>query len=103
MNENEFWMVIVLCGFGISFVGMIMHYVNEAVKNHHKYKQHWGKDPDGIPPMFEKMADKVMEERDAELDDLKERVAILERLVTEQHHISESQKLADEIENLQHK
>lgn len=103
MNDNEFWVTIVLACMGFSFFGMVFHYTNEMIKNHHKNKLQWGNDPDNIPPMFEKMTDKVMEERDAELDDLKERVATLERLVTEHHHISESQKLANEIDNLQEK
>lgn len=103
MNDNEFWFS--MAGMlGLFFLlWMLLNFVNQYIKQYHKNKQYWGKSPDSIPPMFEKMTDKVMEERDAELDDLKERVATLERLVTEHHHISESQKLANEIDNLQEK
>ena len=50
-----------------------------------------------VPPMFQKMMEKAMEERDNELQDLKDRVAVLEKIVTDNH---QSNSLADEIERL---
>ena len=50
-----------------------------------------------VPPMFQKMMEKAMEERDNEVQDLKDRIAVLEKIVTDNHH---SNSLADEIEKL---
>ena len=50
-----------------------------------------------VPPMFQKMMEKAMEERDNEVQALKERVAVLEQIVTDNH---KSNSLADEIERL---
>ena len=50
-----------------------------------------------VPPMFQKMMEKAMEERDNEVQALKERVAVLEKIVTDNHN---SNNLADEIERL---
>jgi hypothetical protein len=38
-----------------------------------------------IPPMFQKLLDKAMTERDAEQQRLKERITTLERIVVESH------------------
>jgi predicted transcriptional regulator len=50
-----------------------------------------------VPPMFEKMLEKAMEERDAEIKGLKERVEVLEKIVTDTHA---SMSLATEIDKL---
>jgi hypothetical protein len=50
-----------------------------------------------VPPMFEKMLAKAMEERDAEIRGLKERVEVLEKIVTDNHA---SVSLASEIDKL---
>ena len=50
-----------------------------------------------VPPLFEKMLEKAMEERDAEISALKERVQVLESIVVETH---KSKRLADEIDRL---
>jgi len=50
-----------------------------------------------VPPMFHKMLDKAMAERDAELQVLRERIEVLEKIVTDGH---KSHSLADEIERL---
>src|SRR5687767_6427407 len=50
-----------------------------------------------VPPMFEKMLEKAMEERDAEIQDLRERVEVLEKIVTDSHA---SVSLASEIDKL---
>jgi hypothetical protein len=50
-----------------------------------------------VPPMFEKMLEKAMEERDAEIRELRERVEVLEKIVTDNHA---SSSLANEIDKL---
>jgi hypothetical protein len=50
-----------------------------------------------VPPMFEKMMERAMEDRDAEVRALKERVAVLEKIITDNHS---SNNLAEEIERL---
>lgn len=50
-----------------------------------------------VPPMFEKMLEKAMEERDAEIQVLRERIEVLEKIVTDTHA---SVSLADEIDRL---
>ena len=50
-----------------------------------------------VPPMFDKMLEKAMQERDAEIKSLRERIEVLEKIVTDNHGAS---KLADEIEKL---
>jgi hypothetical protein len=50
-----------------------------------------------VPPMFQKMMEKAMEERDNEVQALKERVAVLEKIITDNHNTN---NLADEIERL---
>ena len=49
------------------------------------------------PPMFTKMMEKAMAERDAEVRDLKDRIIVLEKIITETH---KSHSLAEEIERL---
>lgn len=62
----------------------------------------WKPDPENthIPPMFSKMLEKAMAERDAEIRSLRERVEVLEKIVTDGH---KSATLADEIEQLRDK
>ncbi|MES2626264.1 MAG: hypothetical protein V4628_13350 [Pseudomonadota bacterium] len=50
-----------------------------------------------VPPMFQKMMEKAMEDRDREVQDLKDRIAVLEKIVTDNH---KSDSLAEEIERL---
>jgi hypothetical protein len=50
-----------------------------------------------VPPMFEKMLEKAMEERDSEIRNLRERVEVLEKIVTDNHA---SVSLASEIDKL---
>lgn len=59
----------------------------------------WRSDPENthIPPMFNKMLEKAMAERDGEISSLRERVEVLEKIVTDGH---KSATLADEIERL---
>lgn len=59
----------------------------------------WDHDPRNmhVPPMFEKMLQKAMEQRDAEIRSLRERVEVLEKIVTDNHA---SARLASEIDKL---
>lgn len=58
----------------------------------------WGKDANQpVPPLFEKMFAKAVSERDEKIRKLDDRVAVLEKIVTDSHGAS---KLADEIESL---
>lgn len=50
-----------------------------------------------VPPMFDKMLEKAMQERDAEIKSLRERIEVLEKIVTDNHA---STNLASEIEKL---
>jgi hypothetical protein len=50
-----------------------------------------------VPPMFDKLLEKAMQERDAEIRSLRERVEVLEKIVTDNHA---STSLASEIEKL---
>ena len=50
-----------------------------------------------IPPMFQKLLDKAMAERDEEISDLRERIQTLEKIVIDTH---KSSRLSDEIEKL---
>jgi len=50
-----------------------------------------------VPPMFDKMLEKAMQERDAEIKSLRERIEVLEKIVTDNHA---STNLASEIERL---
>jgi hypothetical protein len=50
-----------------------------------------------VPPMFQKLMDKAMEERDNEINLLRERIVVLEKIVTDTH---QSHSLSEEIEKL---
>lgn len=59
----------------------------------------WKSDPENthVPPMFHKMLEKAMAERDSEIASLRERIQVLEKIVTDTH---KSSTLAEEIEGL---
>lgn len=63
-------------------------------------KRHgWKSDPENthVPPMFHKLLEKAMAERDTEINNLRERIEVLEKIITDTH---KSTSLADEIERL---
>jgi hypothetical protein len=62
----------------------------------------WHSNPENmeIPPMFQKLLDKAMAERDEEISELKERIQTLEKIVIDTH---KSSRLSDEIEKLREK
>lgn len=65
----------------------------------HGAERGWHESPRNthVPPMFEKMLEKAMEERDAEIANLRERIEVLEKIVTDNH---KSASLASEIDRL---
>jgi len=52
-----------------------------------------------VPPMFDKMLSKAMAERDDEIERLRQRIEVLERIVVDTH---KSHSLSEEIERLRH-
>jgi polyhydroxyalkanoate synthesis regulator phasin len=100
MNSNELWFSIFMMIGVIVFAKMIISSVMHALKFHHENRQYWGKTPNGIPPMFQKMTDKAMADRDEVIESLQERVEVLEKIVTDQHNQSKARNLADEIDRL---
>lgn len=70
-----------------------------GIPSHFDKKRGWASNPENmtVPPMFQKLLEKAMAERDAEIQSLRERVEVLEKIVTDGH---KSNALADEIERL---
>jgi ribonucleotide reductase alpha subunit len=66
-------------------------------KNRRPADPQWGKNTQQVPPLFEKMFEKAASERDEKIRKLEDRIAVLEKIVTDNHGAS---KLADEIEKL---
>lgn len=59
---------------------------------------YWGNEKNlHIPPMFEKLMNKGMAERDEQIASLRERIEVLEKLLVDTH---KSRTLAEEIERL---
>jgi hypothetical protein len=57
----------------------------------------WGDKNTAVPPMFDKMLNKAMSERDEEIAALRERIEVLEKLMVDGH---KSRSLSEEIERL---
>jgi len=100
MNDNEFWFTVILLIGIVVLIKSIISGVTVAIKAHQENRLHWGKTPDDVPPMFQKMTDKAMAERDEQIASLQERVQVLEQIVTDQHNQSKARTLADEIDKL---
>jgi predicted transcriptional regulator len=85
--------------FIVPVVAIICWAVISVAKIKNGSDRGWHKNPRNthVPPMFEKMLEKAMEERDAEIQVLRERVEVLEKIVTDTHV---SVSLATEIDNL---
>ncbi len=84
--------------FIIPVVAIICWMIIKVVKIQHGVTG-WHERPRNaqVPPMFDKLLEKAMQERDAEIRALRERIEVLEKIVTDSHGAS---KLADEIERL---
>ena len=100
MNDNEFWFSIILLAGVIFLVKSVTAAVMAAIKSQQEGRLYWGKTPDSVPPMFQKMTNKAMAERDEQIASLQERVEVLEKIVTDQHNQSKARTLADEIDKL---
>jgi hypothetical protein len=100
MNDNEFWFSVIMIIGVIVLVKTLTSSVMYAVKTHYENRQYWGKNPRGIPPMFQKMTDKAMADRDELIESLRERIEVLEKIVTDEHKQTRSSKLSEEIDNL---
>jgi len=98
--DEDVWIVLIVMAGVLIFVRMITSTVQHSIRSYHENKQHWGRTPKGVPPMFQKMTDKAMEERDEVIQSLRERIEVLEKIVTDQHKQSRSSKLSEEIDKL---
>lgn len=100
MNDNEFWFSIIFLAGVIFMLRSIAIGITSGMKAFHDGRQYWGKNQHGVPPMFQKLSDKAMADRDQDIAELKDRVEVLERIVTDQHNQAKARKLADEIDSL---
>ena len=100
MNDNEFWFSVIMVIGSLMLVKIIITAVMAGIRAYHDNSQFWGRNPQGIPPMFQKMTDKAMADRDELIDSLRERIEVLEKIVTDQHRESKSRNLSDEIDRL---
>lgn len=103
MTNNDLIFSIVMFAGIFLLLRMIANICTASIKAYHENKQDWGRHPNGIPPMFQKMTDKAMAERDELIESLRERIEVLEQIVTDQHNQSKARELADEIDNLNKK
>ena len=100
MSDNELWFSIIMIASALILVRIITTSVTASIRAHHDNRQYWGKNPRGVPPMFQKMTDKAMAERDDLIDSLRERVEVLEKIITDQHNQTKAKQIADEIDKL---
>jgi hypothetical protein len=92
---GEFVVVAIMV---IAVISIISGTILSIVKTVQANKAHWGKNGNlSVPPLFEKMFEKAASERDEKIRRLEDRIAVLEKIVTDNHGAS---KLADEIERL---
>lgn len=86
-------------GVIIPVVAILAWVAISIVRIKHGAERGWHHNPRNthVPPMFEKMLEKAMEERDAEIRGLRERIEVLEKIVTDSHA---SVSLASEIDKL---
>jgi len=57
----------------------------------------WGDEPTAVPPMFDKLVNRAMAERDARIAGLQARIEVLEKIVIDTH---KSHSLSEEIDKL---
>ena len=90
---------IPVMGMVLAIVAIVSGTVQSVVKMVLNNKsQDWGKNGNApVPPLFEKMFEKSIAERDDKIRRLEDRVSVLEKIVTDEHGAG---KLADEIERL---
>jgi amino acid permease len=100
MNDNEFWFSIIFLIGVVIMLRSISMGISGGMKAFYEGRQYWGKNQHGVPPLFQKLSDKAMAERDQDMTELKERIEVLERIVTDQHNQAKARKLADDIDSL---
>jgi hypothetical protein len=84
--------------FIIPVVAIVCWAIVSSIRAKHGYQPFWGdRHNRHVPPMFDKLLEKAMQERDGEIKSLRERIEVLERIVTDAHG---SSKLAAEIDKL---
>jgi hypothetical protein len=85
--------------FIIPVVAIICWMIIKVVKIKNGVDTGWHHSPRNthVPPLFDKMLEKAMQERDAEIKNLRERIEVLEKIVTDSHA---SVSLASEIDKL---
>lgn len=82
----------------IAVVAIISYTIISIFKTIFNRTPQWGRNGNmAVPPLFEKMFEKAASERDEKFRKLEDRIAVLEKIVTDSHGAS---KLADEIEKL---
>lgn len=98
LNDNSafyvaFWGMV----FTAVIVGMIIYAIVAVVKSKHARDERWRAQNSEVPPLFEKMLEKAMAERDRKQVQLQHRIEVLERIVTDTH---KSHSLTEEINKL---
>lgn len=101
MNGTPFWMFFGIF-FAVAIVAKTWIRAHYGISGPFDRRHGWSSDAENmaVPPMFQKLLEKAMKERDEEIGKLRERIEVLERIVTDGHKGS---SLADEIERLRDK
>ena len=82
--------------FGV--VWLICKTILDGIRARSAARAGWDKDGNvQVPPMFDRMLDKAMAERDSRIETMEERIRVLEQIITDGH---KRNTLADEIEKL---
>lgn len=94
---------IVMLAFGgmlfcFAVMWLICRTIVAGIRARNANRAGWDKDGNvQVPPMFDRMLDKAMAERDDRIQSMEERIRVLEQIVTDGH---KRHSLADEIERL---
>ena len=83
--------------FTLVALGMICTTVIVLVRARLANQNKWSGNSTQVPPMFDKMLDRAMQQRDERHRRLRERIEVLEHIVTDSH---KSHELVDAIEKL---
>jgi hypothetical protein len=96
---NSPFIIPVAFAFAFAWFGVTWIRAHYGIPGPMDRMHRWDHNPKNmaVPPMFQKLMEKAMAERDEEIQALKERVAVLEKIVTDTH---KSHSLAEEIDKL---
>jgi len=99
-----FWIVMIAWG-GMFLVFSVIRMICRTISDSIRAKRgDWDQNGNAVvPPMFERMLDRSMAERDEKYQALEERIRVLEQIVTDSHGKNTRRSLADEIESLRDK